>query len=87
MISDVRNKIAKLERDELTLLALSFVMTTHDILSASELDSLREVAKGSRHGPIPEADAMRLLDLRLIYSLFGDLHMTTAGRVRAFRDF
>jgi hypothetical protein len=86
-MGDVRNKMARLERDELALRALSFVMTTHDILSASELVSLREVAKGARHGPIPKADALRLLDLRLIYSLFGDLHMTTAGRVRAFREF
>jgi hypothetical protein len=86
-MGDVRNKIAKPERDEPALWALTFVMTTHDTLSASELGSLREVAKGVRHGPIPEADALRLLELRLIYRLLGDLRMTTAGRLRAFGDF
>jgi hypothetical protein len=62
-------------------------MATDDTLSASELTSLQEIAKGLLHGSIPEADAARLVELRLIYRLLGDLRMTTAGRVRAFRNF
>jgi hypothetical protein len=62
-------------------------MATDDALSASELTSLQEIGKGLGHGSIPETDALRLLELRLIYRLLGDLRVTTAGRVRAFRDF
>jgi len=58
-------------------------MTTHGTLSGSELASLCEVAKGAHHGPIPEADALRLLDLGLVYRLLGDVRVTTAGRIRA----
>jgi len=62
-------------------------MTTGDILTVSELASLQEIGRGLRHGSIPEADALRLLELRLIYKLLRDLRMTTAGRVRNSRDF
>ena len=58
-------------------------MATNDTLSASELVSLLEISKGFFHGSIPEVDAVRLVELRLIYSLLGDLRITTAGRNRA----
>jgi hypothetical protein len=61
-------------------------MAPDDTLSASELASLQEIAKGIYHFSIPEADAARLLELRFIYRLLGDLRVTTAGRIRAFRD-
>ena len=61
-------------------------MAIDNTLSASELASLQEIAKGLSHGSIPEADAVRLVELRLIYRLLGDLRMTSAGRIRAFRD-
>jgi|SRR5579859_1274323 len=62
-------------------------MTTGDILTHSELASLQEIGRGLRHGSIPEADALRLVELRLIYRLLGDLRMTTAGRIRNKNDF
>jgi hypothetical protein len=55
-------------------------MAHGDGLSASEMTSLREVGKGLLHGNIPEEHALRLLHLRLIYKMLGDLHITTAGR-------
>jgi hypothetical protein len=58
-------------------------MAAVNTLSASELSSLHEIAKGLLHGAIPEADAVRLVELRLIYRLLGDLRMTTAGRILA----
>ena len=61
-------------------------MTTDDTLSASELASLQEIAKGIYHYSIPEVDAARLVELCFIYRLLGDLRITTAGRIRAFRD-
>jgi len=63
-----------------------FAMAPDDTLSASELASLQEIAKGIYHFAIPEADAARLVELRFIYRLLGDLRVTTAGRIRAFRD-
>jgi hypothetical protein len=51
-------------------------------LSTGEFASLQEVAKGFDQTPIPEADALRLLELHLIYKLLGMLRMTGAGRAR-----
>jgi len=61
-------------------------MATDERLSASELASLQEIAKGIYRHSIPEVDAARLIELRFIYRLLGDLRMTTAGRVRASKD-
>ena len=58
-----------------------------EALSHSELASLQEIGRGLRHESIPHVDAIRLLELHLIYKLLGDLRITTAGRVRAFGDF
>jgi len=55
------------------------------ILSLTEYDSLTEVGTGIAHGPIPALDAARLLELGLIYNLFGDLRITKAGRARLLR--
>ena len=51
-------------------------------LSPDEFASLQEVAKGFDQRPIPEVDAVRLLELDLIYKLLGLLRMTGAGRAR-----
>jgi hypothetical protein len=51
-------------------------------LSVSELASLREVARGPLHDPIPTAHGARLLELGLVYYLLGSLRITTAGRAR-----
>jgi hypothetical protein len=48
--------------------------------SEEELLSLREIAKGFNKGPIPHAHALRLLELKMVYSLLGDLRLTTLGR-------
>ena len=55
-------------------------MAPDDILSASQFASLQEVSKGIFRGPIPNADAVRLVELRLIYRLLGDFRLTTAGQ-------
>jgi hypothetical protein len=52
------------------------------VISDSELISLREIARGFNKGPIPKADALRLLELKLVYNLLGDLRITTLGRKR-----
>ena len=62
-------------------------MPAGEVLSASEFASLREITRGFGHGAIPETDALRLIELRFIYMLLGDLRITTAGRVRALKDF
>ena len=51
-------------------------------LSPDEFASLQEVAKGFDQRQIPEAHALRLLELDLIYKLLGLLRMTGAGRAR-----
>jgi hypothetical protein len=48
-------------------------------LSQAEMDSLREVGRGAHHAPIPVRHAERLLSLKLIYRLLGDLRITAAG--------
>jgi hypothetical protein len=57
-------------------------MVANVILSVSEFASLKEVGKGFDHGSIPEADALRLLDLGLIYNLLGSFRINRAGRLR-----
>jgi len=54
-------------------------------LSDSEFASLQEIGKGLQHSAIPEGDAVRLLELRLIYKLLGDHRITAAGRARINR--
>jgi hypothetical protein len=49
-------------------------------LSRGELASLKQVASGMLHQPIPDAHAARLLELRLVYRLLGSLRMTAEGR-------
>jgi hypothetical protein len=49
-------------------------------VSDLELLSLREIARGFNKGQVPLAHALRLLELDLIYSLLGDLRITTLGR-------
>ena len=51
-------------------------------LSVTEFASLVEVAKGFDRRTIPPDDALRLLDLKLIYKLLGLPHITRAGRAR-----
>jgi hypothetical protein len=46
------------------------------------LGSLQEVARGPFQEPICAADSARLLQLKLIYRLLGDLRITAAGRAR-----
>ena len=53
-------------------------------VSDSELLSLREIAKGFNKGPISHTDAVRLLELNLVYCLLGDLRLTTQGRSRLY---
>lgn len=57
-------------------------MSASSYLTVTELASLREVAKDFNQGPVPTADALRLLDLNLVYKLLGDLRITSTGRVR-----
>ena len=61
-------------------------MGVSEPLSVSELASLQEVAKGFDHGSIPVGDATRLLELKLIYKLLGELRLTAAGRLRSCGD-
>jgi hypothetical protein len=51
-------------------------------LTASEYCSLQELAKGFYGNAISTGDAQRLLGLKLIYRLLGDLRITTLGRAR-----
>jgi hypothetical protein len=46
-------------------------MATDETLSASEMASLQEIANRLLHGSIPETDAVRLIELSLIYGLLG----------------
>jgi hypothetical protein len=57
-------------------------MPIASVLSPGEFASLQEVAEGFDQRPIPEADALRLLELDLIYKFLGFLRMTGAGRER-----
>jgi hypothetical protein len=50
-------------------------------LSEAEFASLAVVGTGFCHGPISVDHAEHLLDLRLIYSLLGNLRITTAGQL------
>jgi len=57
-------------------------MVAPPILSASEFASLKAIGASFDHSTVTEADALRLLDLKLIYRLLGSLRMTHAGRAR-----
>jgi hypothetical protein len=57
-------------------------MSANNTLSALEFASLQEVGSGVAHGTIPESDGLRLMHLRLVYKLLGNLRITTAGRLR-----
>jgi len=50
-------------------------------LSDAEFASLAIVGTGFSHGPISVEHAKHLQDLRLIYSLLGNLRITTAGQL------
>jgi hypothetical protein len=54
-------------------------------LTAAEFGSVQEVAKGINQGVIPGEHSVRLLELRLVYKLLGDLRITAAGRTRIER--
>jgi hypothetical protein len=60
-------------------------MSSTEPLSDVELASLKEVGRGICHDSIPTAHSARLLELGLIYSLFGDLRITKAGRAQITR--
>ena len=49
-------------------------------LSAAELTSLKEIAKGIHQRPVPAEHAQRLRSLQLIYRILGDLRITKKGR-------
>jgi hypothetical protein len=51
-------------------------------LSPVEYGALLEVGKGFAHEKIPLEDAVRLMDLGLIYSLLGSHQITAAGKSR-----
>lgn len=57
-------------------------MSVRATLSSSEFASLKVIGEGFDHSTVTEADALRLLDLKLIYRLLGPLRMTHAGRAR-----
>ena len=52
------------------------------LLSPAELASLRQVSRGVFQEAICAADAERLLSLKLIYVLLGDLRITASGKAR-----
>ena len=51
-------------------------------LSPGEFASLVEVGGGAFHAPILLAHEIRLLELKLVYNLLGNLRITAAGRTR-----
>jgi len=57
-------------------------MSVRATLSASEFASLKVIGEGFDHSTVTDAAALRLLDLKLVYSLLGSLRMTHAGRAR-----
>ena len=56
-------------------------MLANPYLSEAELASLAVVGTGLFHGPISVEHAKHLQDLKLIYSLLGNLRITTAGKM------
>ncbi len=62
-------------------------MAVYESLSASEMSSLREVAKGVFQQPIPQPDVSKLLELGLVYWLLGGLRVTAAGRARTHTGY
>jgi hypothetical protein len=57
-------------------------MVAPPILSASEFASLKAIGASFDHSTVTEADALRLLNLKLIYRLLAPFRMTHAGRAR-----
>jgi hypothetical protein len=51
-------------------------------LTPTEVGSLRQVSRGVFQEAICGSDTERLLRLKLIYFLLGDLRITAAGRAR-----
>jgi hypothetical protein len=51
-------------------------------LTPTELASLRQVSRGIFQDAISATDTERLLHLKLIYILLGDLRITAAGKAR-----
>jgi hypothetical protein len=56
-------------------------MHPNPYLTEAEFASLTEVGTGFCHDQISIEHAAHLLDLRLIYSLLGNLRITTAGQL------
>jgi hypothetical protein len=57
-------------------------MSMQSSLTPSELISLKEVSRGPFQAAIPQADGSRLLQLKLVYKMLGELRITMAGRDR-----
>ncbi len=51
-------------------------------LSPDEFASLVEVGSGAFHAPVLLVHETRLLELKLVYNLLGNLRITTAGKAR-----
>jgi hypothetical protein len=51
-------------------------------LSASEFASLKVIGASFDHSSVSKSDALRLLELNLVYRLLGSLRVTRAGRIR-----
>jgi hypothetical protein len=60
-------------------------MSASHYLSVIEFGSLEEVGSGITHAGIPMNHGRRLMDLGLVYSLLGNLRITTAGKTRIAR--
>lgn len=56
------------------------MMFKDEQLSDTELTSLKEIAKGVHQRPVSTEHAQRLLDLKLVYKILGDLRITAKGR-------
>ena len=57
-------------------------MVAPPTLSASEFASLKAIGASFDHSTVTEPDAVRLVELKFIYRLFGALRITHAGRAR-----
>jgi hypothetical protein len=57
-------------------------MTSGVCLTSDQFQSLKEIAHGPMHGPIPEDHAELLLRLGYAYLLLGEIRITRRGRER-----
>jgi hypothetical protein len=57
-------------------------MSQYVSLSRGEVLSLQEVGKGVHQGCVSSQHAARLIELKLVYRLLGELRITAAGRAR-----